>query len=105
MRPEPIVPMGLLSMISQGLVFAFLFPTFNRGPNPIRNGLVFSWALGAYLASYIVLGEAGKYAIPSIGSWIAVELSAAAVQFTVFGALRGLLHRRSLAPNAAHARA
>ncbi|MGH7712945.1 MAG: hypothetical protein ACREOG_16765 [Gemmatimonadaceae bacterium] len=105
MRPEPIVPMGLVSMVIQGLLFAFLFPTFNRGPNPPRNGLMFSWAMGAFLASYIVLGEAGKYAIPSISSWIAVELTAAAVQFTIFGALLGFLHRRSVAPNAAHARA
>jgi hypothetical protein len=67
--------------------------------------VLFSWALGAFLASYIILGEAGKYAIPSISSWIAVELSTAAVQFTAFGALLGLLHRRRLAPNAARATA
>jgi hypothetical protein len=105
MRAEPIVPMGLASMVIQGLVFAYLFPIFNRGRNPIWDGLIFSWFLGAFLASYIVLGEAGKYAIPSIGSWIAVELSTAAVQFTVFGTLLGLLHRRHFAPNAATARA
>ena len=105
MRSEPIIPMGLASMIIQGLLFAYLFPIFNRGPHPIRNGLFFSWALGGFLASYIVLGEVGKYAIPSIGSWIVVELSTAAVQYTTFGLLLGLLHRRSLAPNTAPARA
>lgn len=105
MRTDPIVPMGLASMIIQGLLFAYLFPLFNRGPNPVRNGLFFSWALGGFLASYIVLGEAGKYAIPSLGSWIAVELSAAAVQYTIFGLLLGLLHRRSPAPNNAPVRA
>ncbi len=105
MRSEPIIPMGLASMIIQGLLFAYLFPNFNRGPNPISNGLFFSWALGGFLASYIVLGEAGKYAIPSIGSWIAVELSTAAVQYTLFGLLLGLLHRRSVAPNSVPARA
>src|SRR2546427_6598813 len=39
----------------------------------VWDGVKFSWALGGFLASYIVLGEAGKYAIPSIASWIAVE--------------------------------
>jgi hypothetical protein len=68
MRTEPLVPMGLVSMVVQGLIFAWLFPTFNRGGHPIRNGVIFSCALGGFLASYIVLGEAGKYAIPSIGS-------------------------------------
>jgi len=105
MRSEPIIPMGLASMIIQGLLFAYLFPIFNRGPNPIRNGVLFSWALGGFLASYIVLGEAGKYVVPSLGSWIIVELSVAAVQYTLFGLLLGLLHRRSLSPNTVPARA
>ena len=54
----------------------------------------FSWALGAFLASYIVLGEAGKYAIPSLASWIAVEGGVAFVQYSLFGILLGLIHRR-----------
>ena len=94
MRTEPIVPMGLTAMIIQGLIFAWLFPWFNRGPHPIRNGVVFSSGIGAFLASYIMLGEAGKYAIPSIASWMIVEGSTAAVQFLVFGVLLGLVHRR-----------
>ena len=95
MRAEPIVAMGLLSMVIQGALFAVLYPTFSRGAAPMKNGVVFSWALGGFLASYIILGEAGKYSIPSIPSWIAVEASVAAVQYTVFGVLLGLLHRRA----------
>ena len=97
MRAEPVFAMGLTSMVIQGLLFAWLFPIFNRRGSALRNGIVFSWALGAFLASYIVLGEAGKYAIPSIPSWIAVEASTAFVQYTLFGAALGWLHRRDLA--------
>ncbi len=95
MRAEPIVPFGLGAMVVQGWIFALLFPVFNRGGSPVRNGLLFSWAVGGFLASYVVLGEAGKYAIPSLSSWMVVELGAAAVQYTLFGALLGLLHRPS----------
>jgi len=99
MRPQPIVHMGLMSMLVQGTIFGLLFPVFDRGPATIRNAVLFSWALGAFLASYIVLAEAGKYAIPSIPSWVAVEATTAAIQFTVFGILLGLLHRgRTPAP-------
>ena len=105
MRSEPIIPMGLASMVAQGLIFAWLFPIFNRGPRPVRNGIVFSCTLGAFLASYIVLGEAGKYSIPSIGSWIAVEGSVAAVQYILFGVLLGLLHRRTGPVQSAYAAA
>ena len=94
MRADPVIPMGVASMVIQGLIFATLFPTFARGSATVWAGVRFSWTLGAFLASYIVLGEAGKYAIPSIPSWIAVEGSVAFVQYTLFGVLLGLIHRR-----------
>jgi hypothetical protein len=97
MRTEPLIAMGITSMVIQGLLFAWLFPIFNRRGSALRNGIVFSWALGGFLASYIVLGEAGKYAIPSIPSWLALEASTAFVQYTLFGAALGWLHRRDLA--------
>ena len=94
LRPEPIFALGVLSMIIQGTVFGFLFPVFNQTGSPVRNGLLFSWTLGAFLASYIVLGEAGKEAIPSVAAWVRVEFLAAAAQFTIFGVLLGLVNRR-----------
>ena len=93
MRATPIIPLGIVSMVVQGFIFAWLFPTFNRGPHPVRNAIVFSCAIGGFLASYIVLAEAGKYSIPSVGAWIVVEGSAAFVQFVLFGIMLGLLHR------------
>ncbi len=92
MRAEPIIAMGLGSMLIQGVLFALLFPALQGAA--VWEGVKFSWALGGFLASYIVLGEAGKYAIPSISSWIAVEGSVAFVQYTLFGVLLGLIHRR-----------
>ena len=93
MRAEPVVAMGLTSMLIQGSLFAVLFPVY-RGAGSIWTGVKFSWMLGGFLASYIVLGEAGKYAIPSIASWVAVEGVAAFIQYTLFGVLLGLIHRR-----------
>lgn len=93
MRTEPVIAMGLGSMVIQGVLFALLFPVFQRGGSAVWEGVKFSWALGGFLASYIVLGEAGKYAIPSIPSWIAVEGGVAFVQYTVFGVMLGLIHR------------
>lgn len=94
MRAEPVVAMGLTSMLIQGSLFALLFPVYQRGAGSIWSGVRFSWMLGGFLASYIVLGEAGKYAIPSIPAWVAVEGVAAFVQYTLFGVMLGLIHRR-----------
>jgi len=102
MRAEPVIAMGLGSMLIQGVLFALLFPAFQRGGDSVWEGVKLSWALGGFLASYIVLGEAGKYAIPSIASWIAVEGSVAFVQYTLFGVLLGLIHRRRAEAIGAH---
>ena len=97
MRQEPLIPLGITSMVIQGLIFAWLFPIFRKADAPVRSGVVFSLTIGAFLASYIVLAEAGKYSLPSLSSWITVEASAALVQYSLFGVLLGLLHRGSSA--------
>src|SRR5688572_29192457 len=93
MRAEPMIPLGITAMLIQGLIFAWLYPVYANGASTMRKSIAFSWLMGGFLASYIVLGEAGKYAIPSVSSWIAVEASAAFAQFTLFGVWLGLIHR------------
>ena len=57
--------------------------------------LRFAWVMGAFLTAYTALVEAAKYTVPSVAAWIGVELSAAAVQFTLFGVLLYFAFRRS----------
>jgi hypothetical protein len=97
MRAEPLVPLGITSMLIQGFIFAWLYPVYAGGASTLRKSIVFSWLIGGFLASYIVLGEAGKYAIPSLASWIAVESLAAFAQYTIFGVWLGLIHRATVA--------
>ena len=52
----------------------------------------FAWLVGAFLVSYIALGEAAKYSVPSIPAWIAIEANVGFVQYTLFGILLGLAH-------------
>jgi hypothetical protein len=93
MRAEPMIPLGIAAMLIQGLIFAWVYPVYANGASTLRKSITFSWLIGGFLASYIVLGEAGKYAIPSVTSWIAVEAAAAFSQFTIFGVCLGLIHR------------
>src|SRR5688500_20212375 len=84
MRAEPLIPLGITSMLIQGLIFAWLYPVYANGASTLRKSIVFSWLLGGFLASYIVLVEAGKYAIPSLSRWIAVAARGAFVQYRFF---------------------
>lgn len=94
MRPEPVVALGFLATIVQGLIFAVLFPLFNRSGSTTRNALFLSWAVGMFLLSYIALAEPAKYQIASIATWSGVETASAAIQFTLFGLLLGFIHRQ-----------
>lgn len=80
-------------MLVQGIVMAWIFPRL--GGAGLRHALCFAWLMGAFLVSYIALGEAGKYAVPAIGSWLAVEFVTGLLQFTLFGLVLGLVYRRA----------
>ncbi len=94
-RKDPILPFGVVSMLVQGSVMAFLYPRLEGAGKSILHAVTFAWLMGAFLVSYIALGEAGKYAVPSVGAWLAVESAAGLAQFTLFGLLLGLIHRRA----------
>ena len=64
-------------------------------------GSWFAWLVGSILVSYEALAEAAKYGVPSVASWIAVEVAAGFVQFTLYGVLLGWVHR-ARDPQAAH---
>jgi hypothetical protein len=95
LRQEPIFPLGILSMFIQAAVLAYLYPRVAATRRTLGSALVFAWLTGGILVSYIALGEAAKYQVPSVPSWITVEALAGGVQFTLFGLLLGMIHRQS----------
>lgn len=92
-KPDPIVPLGFLSMLIQGSVLSLVYARSRFAESGIKGALALSWMLGAFLVSYIALAEAGKYSVPDVGSWIAVEIIVGFLQFTLVGVLMGLAYR------------
>ncbi len=94
LRPEPIVALGVLAMVIQGVVASLLYARVaGASGSTTMRALIFSWAVGLFLVSYIAFAETAKYEVPSAGAWMAVELASGLVQFTVFGVLLGLIYR------------
>ena len=85
MRPEPIMAMGVGTMLVQGALLTGVFGRFGRAETLARDAIAYALAMGAFLGAYIAIVEPAKYAVPSIGSWIMVEGLAALVQFILFG--------------------
>lgn len=92
---SPVFALGLASMLVQGTILSVVFVRSDFYGRGIRGALFLSWLFGAFLVSYIALAEPAKYAVPDMAAWIAVELLAGAVQYTLIGLALGLAHRRS----------
>lgn len=92
-RAEPIFQFGVLAMLIQGSILSVLYAkTFNTR-RTVKSAIGFSWLMGGFLVSYIAFAEIAKYTVPSLTSWIGVEMASGFVQFTVFGILLGLVYR------------
>ena len=91
-RADPIIPFGLLSMLIQGAVFAWIYArTFARqdGPWPIR-GLAYA-AVGAALSwSFTTIAVAAKNVMTSVPDYLAIETAFTAVQWILVGPLTAL---------------
>lgn len=94
MRAEPIIPLGILTMIIQGLVLTFALARLAPTRPTIQDGVTVSIAFGLFLASYIVLVEPSKFTVPSTPKWMIVEGLASLIQFAIFGLALGAIHKK-----------
>lgn len=101
LRPEPIFALGVASMLIQGAILSYLYPIFCRGASSWNKGAAYGILIGAFFVSYPALAEPGKYLVPSIPSWIAVEGMVGLIQFGLFGLLIAAIHRQPADPRAA----
>ncbi len=94
MRSDPIIPLGLFVMVIQGLIMTIALKRFAPTGATIRDGLVVSLAFGLFLIAYIAIVEPSKYAVPSISAWFLIEGPVGLIQFSVFGIILGLIHKK-----------
>jgi len=91
-RAEPIVPLGLLSMLLQGLVFAYLFPIFTAGKSPLVAGLAFGLIMGVLMGSIGALAEAGKQNVTSLPTFLILESAFYLIQYALLGLVLGAVY-------------
>jgi hypothetical protein len=93
-RTEPIIPLGLTSMLVQGLIMAHLYPRWYRNGQPIVEGIKFGLFMGAFLFSVSTLANGAKIQVNSMSTWLAIQTEFHLVQFTLFGAGIGWVYGR-----------
>lgn len=91
-RPEPSIPLGMLSMLIQGVVIAYLYPFFYQGGSPIIQGIKFSAIVGAVVYSVMGFAMAAKIDINPISTYLLYNLVFQFIQFVFTGAILGLIY-------------
>ncbi len=94
-RKDIIIPMGLSSMLIQGLFFAWAYPKlFDTSPENWLSSAVQFWLIFGGLAwSFLVLPVAAKNRMTNVKTFLALETAFTAVQFAVAGLLLALIYR------------
>lgn len=95
-RKEPIIPLGVASMVMQALVLAYLYPRFYRGGSPVKEGATFGLLVGVLMASIAVFAEAGKQQVSSLSTWLLFESTYYLLQFGLVGVCIGLIYGRGV---------
>jgi len=95
-RKEPLIPLGITSIIIQALVLAYLYPLLYRGGSPAKEGLRFGLLIGVLMASIAVFAEAGKQNVSSLSTWLVFETAYYLLQFGALGVLIGSIYGRSI---------
>jgi hypothetical protein len=91
-RAEPLVPLGLLSMLLQAVIFAWLFPIFTAGKSPLAAGLAFGLIMGVLMGSIGALAEAGKQNVTSLPTFLVLESAFDLTQYALLGLVLGAVY-------------
>ena len=94
-RPDVIIPMGLASMVVQGLFFAWAYPRLfdTSSDNWLSSALQFWGIFGVLAWSFLVLPVAAKNRMTSVRTFLLLETAFTAIQFAVAGLLLALVYR------------
>lgn len=95
-RDEPVIALGLSSMIIQGAIFSWLFPrVFTRGSSSfLRDGLLFGLGAGLLSWSFTTLAVGAKNMMLSVPDFLLLETAFTVLQFAIVGPLIALAYRR-----------
>jgi hypothetical protein len=94
-RADMIIPMGLASMIIQGLLFAWLYPRLfsTERDQWMRSAVSFFLLFGVLAWSFLVLPVAAKFDMTSVTGFVLLETAFTVMQYAVTAPLIALAWR------------
>ena len=92
---DPIIPLGLASMIIQAAILSWVFPRafLRRSDTIFKSGLLFGLIAGVLSWSFTTLAVAAKHPMSSNTDYVILECCFTFLQFLIVGPLMALAHR------------
>jgi len=97
-RADPIIPLGMFTMILQGSVMAWFYPRAYCGGSPTLVGLKFGLLFGLFLFSVSTLANIAKIDVTNPGQFILLSGIFHTLQFGVAGTAIGIVFGRNVTP-------
>ena len=97
-RTEPIMSLGIASVLIQGITIGYLYPYYQnyqtQNKNQIINGIKFNFIIG--LMTYTAMGfaTAAKFQIEPVATFLIYHTIFQAIQFTLTGTALGLIYKK-----------
>lgn len=93
-RAEPIVPLGFLSMLIQGVVMTYIYPRYCNGESTYKKSIQFSLLMGVFLYSVTTMANAAKIEVSPMGTWFAIQAAFHLLQFLSIGLVLGFVYSK-----------
>lgn len=94
-RDDLSVPLGLFTIIIQGLVLAYLYPRLYRGGPPLREGARFGVVFGIIFWSIQAVAAAAKHHMNSVPTFLILETGFFVLMFAIVGPVMGIIHAKT----------
>lgn len=90
---EPNIPVGLASIIIQGVVLAIIYPLFHSNGAGFVRAFQFAGLMGLFFWTSHVLALVAKQNVPNASGFVALETGYLALQFGLFALVLGMVYR------------
>ncbi len=93
-RGNPNFPLGILSMVIQGIVLATFYAKFPKRSSVFISALWFCLPMGLFFASGTVIAFAAKTQINNLTAWFGYNLTFTLIHFTLIAAVFAVVFGR-----------
>ena len=90
-RSEPIIPLGMSSMLIQAVIISYCYPRLRGKGTPLVAGIKYGLLMGLFMFTTTTLAAGAKTVVSSMPTWLAMQTAFHMLQFVVIGAGIGLV--------------